>query len=129
MKSLQILEPKDSHCLQSYVGETIDLACTSHCGELYWFVNGDLVIRNKDVDNAIVGVSSRCYNEYNNCSYQSYIDCQQTNEDERYLLSNLTIIPTAEENFLIECEADMCAEKLSKSIMLTAKGTLDCIGK
>ena len=111
--------------MENYVGEVINLECTSVCGDLYWFINDTRVIIDKDVDNATVTMSSGCVNENNTCFYQNYIDCNASYEDGRFLLSTLTIIPTAERHFFIECEADLCGEEFRKSVMLAAKRTLD----
>ena len=117
------------HFIENYVGETINLSCESVCGNFYWFVNDERVIAGNGVHNASVIMNSRCVNENNTCSHESHIDCQETYNDGRFLLSELTIVPTAEDSFLIECEADLCGVELRKSVMLTAKGMLDCMKK
>lgn len=78
------------------------------------------------VDNATVEMSTRCVNEDNTCAHETYIDCQENNEDGRFLLSNLTVSPTAETCFLIKCEADLYGVELNKSVMLAAKRMLEC---
>ena len=128
MRRFQIVEPGDFHCIKEYVGETIDLVCESICGDLYWFVNDKRVVPYSNVENATASASSACVNENNTCAHQSYIDCQEANEDGRFLRSMLTITPTVEQQFLIECEADLCGEEFRKSVMLTAKRTFNYNG-
>ena len=112
--------------MENYVGEVINLECTSVCGGIYWFVDNTRVVIGEDVDNATVTMSSSCVNENNTCSFENYIDCNTRYEDGRFLLSTLTIIPTAESHFLIECEAELCEEEFRKSVTLAAKGMLHC---
>lgn len=126
MGRFQILTPGGLQYIDNHVGEKVNLECNSTCGDLYWFVNGEKVIRDGALKNssATANAISMCVNDDNSCGHESYIDCCNNYTDGRMLHSVLTFTPTEEDNFLIQCEADLYRVEIRKSVLLTARSTL-----